>query len=118
MLSIDDMNVGGTFTDSGSVTFAGALTINGAGQFLLSNGSLTGGINGTGTFDFLAGTTDTLGNVTIYHGTTFTTSSGATTDVSRAAIVDKGTFVIDGTSGSAIVYPRAPSRFPAAARSF
>ena len=32
-LSIDDMNVGGTFTDSGSATFAGVLTINGAGQF-------------------------------------------------------------------------------------
>ena len=52
VLSIDDVNVGGTFLDTGSATFAGALTINGAGQFLLSNGSLTGGINGTGTFEF------------------------------------------------------------------
>ena len=54
-LSIDDMNVGGTFTDSGNATFAGVLTINGAGQFLLSNGSLTGGINGSGTFEICLG---------------------------------------------------------------
>ena len=80
-LSIDDMNVGGTFTDSGSATFAGVLTINGAGQFLLSNGSLTGGINGSGTFESVSGTTDTLNNVTIYKGTTFTMSSGATTNI-------------------------------------
>ena len=88
-LSIDDMNVGGTFTDSGSATFAGVLTINGAGQFLLSNGSLTGGINGTGTFESVSGTTDTLNNVTIYHGTTFTTTGGATTDI-FGTISDRG----------------------------
>ena len=60
------------------------LTINGAGQFTLSNGSLSGGINGTGTFESASGTTDTLTNVTIYQGTTFTTTSGATTDIFRA----------------------------------
>jgi hypothetical protein len=65
VLSIDDANVGGKFLDSGSATFAGVLTINGAGQFLLANGSLTGGINGTGTFESVSGTTDTLSNVTI-----------------------------------------------------
>ena len=102
-LSIDDMNVGGTFTDSGSATFAGVLTVNGAGHFTMSSGSLTGGINGTGTFDSSAGT-NTLGSVTIYGGTTFTTISGATTDISSgAAIVNKGTFVIDGTSSNAVV---------------
>ena len=100
-LSVDDMNVGGTFTDSGSATFAGVLTINGAGQFTMSNGSLTGGINGTGTFESSAGT-DALTNVTIYKGTTFTATSSATTDIS-GAISNRGTFVIDGTSGNAIV---------------
>jgi fibronectin-binding autotransporter adhesin len=102
-LSIDDMNVGGTFTDSGSATFAGVLTMNGAGQLLVSSGSLTGGINGSGTFESSAGT-NTLGNVTIYKGTTFTSTSGATTDISSgAAIVNQGTFVVDGTSSNAIV---------------
>ena len=47
----------------------------------LSSGSLSGGINGTGTFETVSGTTDTLTNVTIYSGTTFTTTSGATTDI-------------------------------------
>jgi hypothetical protein len=102
-LSIDDMNVGGTFTDSGSAAFAGVLTINSGGQLTLSNGSLTGGINGSGVFESASGTTDTLGNITIYQGTTFTTTSGATTDISGSAIVNKGTFVIDGTSSNAIV---------------
>ena len=40
-LSLDDMNVGGVFTDSGSVTFAGVLTINTGGRLTLSNGSIT-----------------------------------------------------------------------------
>jgi hypothetical protein len=98
------VNVGGSFTDSGSATFAGVLTINGAGQFLLSSGSLTGGINGSGTFESVSGTTDTLGSITIYPGRTFTTTSGATTDISSGAtIANHGTFVIDGTSGNAIV---------------
>ncbi len=101
-LSIDNMNVGGVFTDSGSATFAAVLTINGAGQLLLSNGSITGGMNGTGTFESVSGTTDTLSNVTIYKGTTFTASSGATTDI-NGTISNRGTFVIDGTSGNAIV---------------
>ena len=56
VLSIDNMNVGGAFTDSGSATFAGVLTINGGGQFTLSSGTLSGGINGTGTFETAAGT--------------------------------------------------------------
>ena len=80
-LTLEDMNVGGTFTDSGSATLTGVLTINGAGQFTMSNGSLTGGINGTGTFESSAGT-DTLSNVTIYQGTTFTATDGATTNLS------------------------------------
>jgi hypothetical protein len=102
VLSIDDANVGGTFLETGSATFAGGLTINGAGRFLLSNGSLTGGISGTGTFESVSGTTDTLSNVAIYHGTTFTVSSGATTNV-FGTTSDSGAFVIDGTSGNAIV---------------
>ena len=101
-LSVDDMNVGGAFTDSGSATFAGVLTINKGGQLTLSNGSISGGINGTGVFESKAGTTDTLTNVTIYQGTTFTASGGATTDLS-GTIVDKGTFVIGGASNNAIV---------------
>jgi hypothetical protein len=101
-LSLDDMNVGGSFADNGSATFAGALTINGAGLFTMSNGSLSGGINGTGTFESVSGTTDTLNNVTIYRGTTFTVTSGATTGI-FGTISNRGTFVIDGTSGNAIV---------------
>ena len=101
-LTLKDMNVGGAFTDSGSLTFADTLTINSGGSLTLSNGSLSGGINGTGTFESASGTTDTLTNVTIYGGTTYTTTSGATTDIS-GAIAGKGTFVIDGTSGNAIV---------------
>jgi hypothetical protein len=101
-LSVDDMNVAGVFTDSGSATFAGVLTINKGGQLTLSNGSITGGINGTGVFQSKAGTTDTLSNVTIYQGTTFTASAGATTDLS-GAIVNKGTFVINGATSNAIV---------------
>ena len=73
VLSIDDMNVDGSFTDSGSATFAGVLTINSGGQFTLSNGALSGGINGAGTFETASGTTGTLTNVTIYQGTTYTT---------------------------------------------
>ncbi len=64
-LSLHDMNVGGVFTDSGSVTLAGVLTINKGGRLTLSNGSFTGGINGSGTFQTNAGTTGTLKNVTI-----------------------------------------------------
>ena len=60
VLSIDDMNVGGAFTDSGSATFAGHLTINSGGQFTLSSGTLSGGINGAGTFETASGTTGTL----------------------------------------------------------
>jgi hypothetical protein len=101
-LSVDDMNVGGTFTDSGSATLAGVLTINKGGQLTLSNGSITGGINGTGVFRSSAGTTDTLNNVTIYKGTTFTASGGATTDL-KGAIVNKGTFVVNGAASNAIV---------------
>ena len=68
----------------------------------MSNGSFTGGINGSGTFESVAGTTDTLNNVTIYNGTTFTVSSGATTNI-FGTISDRGTIVIDGTSSNAIV---------------
>jgi hypothetical protein len=102
VLSIDDMNVGTTFADDGAATFAGYLTINGSGSFTLSNGSLSGGINGTGTFETASGTTDTLTKVTISKGTTFTTISGSTADIS-GTMTDKGTFVVDGSSGNAIV---------------
>ena len=72
VLSIDDMNVDGNFTDSGSATFAGVLTITQAAN-PLSNGALSGDINGAGTFETASGTTGTLTNVTIYQGTTYTT---------------------------------------------
>jgi hypothetical protein len=101
-LSIDDMNVGGSFTDNGSATFAGALTMNGASQFTLSNASLSGGIDGTGVFKGAASTTNTLTNVTIYKGTTFTASSGDTTKLSTA-LTNEGTFVIDGSSANSMV---------------
>ena len=102
VLSIDDMNVDGSFTDSGSATFAGVLTINSGGQFTLSNGALSGGINGAGTFETASGATGTLTNVTIYNGTTYTTGEGATTDI-NGTISNRGTFLIDGSAGNAIV---------------
>jgi filamentous hemagglutinin len=97
-LSLDDMNVGGVFTDMGSVTLAGVLTINTGtgGRLTLSNGSITGGgINGNGTFETNAGTTGTLKDLTIYGGTTYTASNGATTDIS-GAISDRGTIQVNG----------------------
>ncbi len=98
-LSLDDMNVGGVFTDMGSVTLAGVLTINTGGRLTLSNGSITGGINGSGTFETNAGTTGTLKDITIYSGTTFTASNNATTDIS-GAIADKGTIQVNGGGGT------------------
>ena len=99
-VSLDDMNVGGVFTDMGSVTLAGVLTINTGGQLTLSNGSITGGgINGSGTFETNAGTTGMLKNITIYSGTTFTASNNATTDIS-GAIADKGTIKVNGGGGT------------------
>ena len=98
VLSIDDMNVGGAFTDSGSATFAGVLTINSGGSLTLSNGSLSGGINGTGTFES-SGSTDTLTNVTIYSGTTYTASNGVTTDIT-GTLGGKGTLQVNGGDGN------------------
>ena len=99
-LSLHDMNVGGVFTDSGSVTLAGVLTINAGGQLTLSNGSITGGgINGSGTFETNAGTTGTLKDLTIYSGTTYTASKGATTDIS-GAISDRGKIQVNGGGGT------------------
>ena len=96
VLSIDDMNVGGAFTDSGSATFASLLTINSGGQFTLSSGSLSGGINGAGTFETASGTTGTLTNVTIYKGTTYTTTdNNVTTDVT-GTIGGQGTLQVNG----------------------
>ncbi|RBP17550.1 hypothetical protein DFR50_10241 [Roseiarcus fermentans] len=95
-LSLDDMNVGGAFTDSGSAALAGVLTINAGGQFILSDGSLTGGgINGSGVFMTSPGATGALKNVTIYRGTTFTASNNATTNIS-GAIVDEGAIQVNG----------------------
>jgi hypothetical protein len=96
------MNVGGVFTDMGSVTLAGVLTINTGtgGRLTLSNGSITGGgINGNGTFETNAGTTGTLKDLTIYSGTTYTASNGATTDIS-GAISDRGTIRVNGGGGT------------------
>jgi hypothetical protein len=98
-LSLDGMNVGGVFTDMGSVTLAGVLTINGADRLTLSNGSFTGGINGSGTFATAAGATGTLKDVTIFSGTTFTASKGATTDIS-GTIGGKGTLQVNGGGGT------------------
>jgi hypothetical protein len=99
VLSIDDMNVGTTFADDGSATFAGYLTINGSGQFTLSNGTLSGGINGTGTFETVADTTGTLENITISKGTTYTASNGATTDIS-GTMAGQGTLQVNGGDGN------------------
>ena len=80
----------------GSVTLAGVLTINGGDRLTLSDGSITGGgINGSGTFETNAGTTGTLKDLTIYSGTTYTASKGATTDIS-GAISDRGTLQVNG----------------------
>jgi hypothetical protein len=98
-LSLHSMNVGGVFTDMGSVTLAGVLTINTGGRLTLSNGSITGGINGSGAFETNAGTTGTLKDVTIYSGTTFTASKGATTDIS-GTISDRGTIQVNGGGGT------------------
>ncbi len=75
------------------------MTINGSGKFTLSNGSVSGGINGTGTFETASGTTGTLKNVTIYSGTTFTASNGATTDIT-GTIGGKGTLQVNGGGGT------------------
>ena len=75
------MNVGGVFTDMGSVTLAGVLTIDRGGRLTLSNGSITGGINGSGAFETAAGATGTLTNVTIYGGATYTASNTGVTDI-------------------------------------
>ena len=98
-LSLHSMNVGGVFTDSGSVTLAGVLTINKGGRLTLSNGSFTGGINGSGTFETNAGTTGTLKDVTIFGGTTFTASNNATTDIS-GTIGGRGTLQVNGGGGT------------------
>jgi hypothetical protein len=99
-LSLHSMNVGGVFTDSGSLALAGVLTINGGGRLTLSNGSITGGgINGTGTFETNAGTTGRLKDLTIYSGTTYTASKGATTDIS-GAISDRGKIQVNGGGGT------------------
>ncbi len=98
-LSLHSMNVGGVFTDSGSVTLAGVLTINKGGRLTLSNGSITGGINGSGTFETNAGTTGTLKDVTIFGGTTFTASNNATTDIS-GTIGGRGTLQVNGGGGT------------------
>ena len=96
VLSIDDMNVDGSFTDSGSATFAGVLTINSGGQFTLSSGTLSGGINGAGTFQTATGGAGTLNTVTIYSGTTYTTTdSNSTTDIT-GTIGGKGTLQVNG----------------------
>ena len=99
-LSLHSMNVGSVFTDSGSVTLAGVLTINKGGGLTLSNGgSFTGGINGSGTFQTPAGATGTLTNVTIFGGTTFTASNNATTDIS-GTIGGRGTLQVNGGGGT------------------
>jgi hypothetical protein len=98
-LSLHSMNVGGVFTDSGSVTLAGVLTINKGGGLTLSNGSFSGGINGSGTFQTNAGTTGTLKNVTIFGGATFTATNNATTDIS-GTIGGRGTLQVNGGGGT------------------
>ena len=96
VLSIDNMNVGGTFTDSGSATFAGVLTMNSGAVFTLTGGTLSGGINGTGTFETAAGGSGTLDDVTIYQGTTYTTTdNNVTTDVT-GTIGGQGTLQVNG----------------------
>ena len=99
-LTLDNMNVGGAFSDSGSATLAGVLTINTGGQLTLTNGSLTGGgINGTGTFETGPGTTGTLKAIAIYKGTTYTASNTAVTDI-LGAIADKGAIQVNGGGGT------------------
>jgi hypothetical protein len=99
-LSLHSMNVGTVFTDSGSVTLAGVLTIDkGGGLTLLNGGSFTGGINGSGTFKTDAGATGTLKDVTIFGGTTFTASNSATTDIS-GTVGGKGTLQVNGGGGT------------------
>ena len=93
------MNVGGVFTDMGSVTLAGVLTIDRGGRLTLSNGSITGGINGSGAFEAAAGATGTLTNVTIYGGATYTASNNATTDIS-GALSDRGAIQVNGGGGT------------------
>jgi hypothetical protein len=96
VLSIDNMNVGGTFADSGSATFAGVLTMISGAVFTLTGGTLSGGINGTGTFETTSGGSGTLDNVTIYKGTTYTTTdSNVATDVT-GTIGGQGTLQVDG----------------------
>jgi hypothetical protein len=98
-LSVEDMNVGGSFTDSGSATFAGAVTLNGSSKFTLSSGALSGGIDGSGTFADVAGTTNTLKNVTVYGGATFLANNTSTVDVS-GSIVDDGVIELNGGGGT------------------
>jgi hypothetical protein len=98
-VSLHGMNVRGVFTDSGSVTLAGVLTINKGGRLTLSNGSITGGINGSGTFQTNVGTTGILKEVTIFGGTTFTASNNASTDIS-GTIGGRGTLQVNGGGGT------------------
>jgi hypothetical protein len=98
-LSVVDANVGGSFTDDGSATFAGALTLNGTSKFTLSSGTLSGGIDGSGTFADVAGTTNTLKSVTVYGGTTFLVNNNSTVDVS-GSIVDDGVIDLNGGGGT------------------
>jgi len=114
-LTLKDMNVGAAFTDSGSLTFTDTLTINSGGSLTLSNGSLSGGINGTGTFESSSGT-DTLTNVTINSGTTFTsTSAPPPTFQAPSAARERSSSMARRATRSSI--SRRTLRCPGAARS-
>jgi hypothetical protein len=97
-LSLDNMNIkaNGLFVDSGSVTLAGVLTLN--GELALSNGLFTGGIKGPGWFHTTAFKTGTLKDVTIYGGTKFTAGILETTNL-LGTIADKGAIYVFGSHG-------------------
>ncbi|HTV31933.1 MAG TPA: hypothetical protein VME69_02365, partial [Methylocella sp.] len=106
-LSINDLNIGGTFAINGSATINGVLTSVGTvttdagGKLALSNGTINDSIiAGKGTFETNAGTNGTLRNVTISSGTIYSAIDKATTHLSGTAITNNGTIHLNGGGGA------------------
>ena len=106
-LSINNLNVGGTFTVNGRATINGVLTsvgtitTNAGGKLALSNGTINDSIiAGKGTFQTTLGTNGTLRNVTISSGTIYSAIDKATTHLSGTAITNNGMIRLNGGGGT------------------
>jgi len=98
-----EATAGGTLQIFSKVTnTGGAITANG-GTVNIDSATITGGaLNATGTNVMeTVGSSDLVG-VTISTGSTYTTADGATTQLDTS-LTNKGTFLINGSAGNAIV---------------